>query len=52
VFDPQTVVEILYPLRLVEFHLIDDKGKGIVRDASFAAARECGYGCGLFIFEK
>lgn len=52
IFDPQTIVTAMQPLDLVEFHLIDDQGLGIVMNASFEAARCCEYGCGLFVFTK
>jgi SAM-dependent methyltransferase len=52
IFDPETVVGLFAGLRLVEFSLIDDKGRWITAGASFAAAQACDYGCGLFRFEK
>lgn len=52
VFDPDTVVEMFPGLRLEEFSLIDDAGLAVVPHASFAAARACEYGCGLFVFTK
>lgn len=52
IFDPQTILDAFKPLRLVEFLLIDDKGKGIIKDASMDCARRCNYGCGLFVFTK
>jgi SAM-dependent methyltransferase len=52
IFDPQTIVDAFSGLRLVDFSLIDDEGKGIINDASFTVARTCNYGCGLFRFEK
>jgi len=52
VFDPQTAVEAFQGLRLEEFALIDDAGQGIARNASFEAARQCSFGCGLFVFTK
>jgi SAM-dependent methyltransferase len=52
IFDPQTVVDAFAGLQLEEFSLIDDKGMGILQNASFAKARCCRYGCGLFIFRK
>lgn len=52
VFDPQTVVGLFGGLCLVEFSFIDDKGRWHSEGASFADARACGYGCGLFRFEK
>jgi SAM-dependent methyltransferase len=52
IFDPQTVVDAFGSLRLVEFSLIDDKGQGILRNATFDQAKSCSYGCGLFVFKK
>ncbi len=52
IFDPQTIVKAFSPLRLEEFSLIDDEGKGIICNASFNTARRCNYGCGLFVFKK
>jgi hypothetical protein len=52
IFDPQTVADAFRMLTLKEFHLIDDIGEGIIRNASFDDAVRCGYGCGLFVFEK
>ena len=52
VFDPETIVGAFKGLMLDEFLLIDDDGRGIISDASFEQARRCGYGCGLFVFEK
>ena len=52
VFDPDTVVRIFPGLRLAEFSLIDDTGRWRATGASFADARACSYGCGLFRFEK
>jgi SAM-dependent methyltransferase len=52
IFDPDTVIRMFAPLRLSSFDLIDDTGTGVMRNASFPAARSCDYGCGLFVFEK
>lgn len=52
IFDPETVTTAFAALRLTEFHLVPDDGSRIVRDATFAAARACRYGCGLFLFER
>jgi len=52
IFDPQTIVEAMQPLNLVEFHLIDDQALSIIKNASFDAARRCEFGCGLFVFTK
>ncbi len=52
VFDPRTIVEAFAGLRLSEFHLIDDRAQGIQERATFDEARDCRFGCGLFVFEK
>jgi SAM-dependent methyltransferase len=52
IFDPETVTRLFEGLRLVEFSLIDDRGEWRQHGASFADARACSYGCGLFRFEK
>lgn len=52
VFHPQTLIDMFRGLKLVRFHLIDDKGEEIFEDAAIARAAECNYGCGLFEFEK
>lgn len=50
IFDPQTVVDAFPDLELEKFHLINDAGRGIAYNADFQVARNCSYGCGLFIF--
>jgi SAM-dependent methyltransferase len=52
IFDPQTIIDAFSGLKLVEFSLIDDKGRELLENASLDLARACRYGCGLFIFEK
>lgn len=52
IFDPQTIVQSFPNLNLIEFSLIDDRGHEVIKDARFEQARNCKYGCGLFIFEK
>ncbi len=52
VFDPQTIVDAFDELKLSSFALIDDAGHDIIEAAAFEEARRCGYGCGLFVFEK
>ena len=52
VFDPDTIARLFADLRLVEFSLIDDSGTWHADGPSFADARACAYGCGLFRFEK
>lgn len=52
VFDPGTVLEMFSGLHLESFHLIDDRSTAIQTDTDFSKARQCTYGCGLFIFIK
>jgi SAM-dependent methyltransferase len=52
VYDPATIEKMFSPLRLVEFNLIPDRADRIVGSASFDDARECEYGCGLFVFTR
>lgn len=52
IFNPNTVIEMFAPLKLIEFNLIDDNGSKIHFNASFEDALKCKYGCGLFIFTK
>lgn len=52
VFDPETVASAFGALQLTEFHLVPDESTKIVRNATFAEARACHYGCGLFVFSK
>ena len=52
IFDPQTVVDAFSRLHLEQFSLVDDSGVGIVKDATFARARCCSNGHGLFLFKK
>ncbi|MCE5336500.1 MAG: DUF268 domain-containing protein [Desulfobacteraceae bacterium] len=52
VYDPQTILSMFAPLELIEFSLIDDTGLRVLRNASFDLARNCSYGCGLFIFRN
>lgn len=51
IFDPLTVVETFAPAKLASFHLISDAGDRMIPDASFAEARRCKYGCGIFVFQ-
>jgi hypothetical protein len=51
VFDPKTVEHIFAPLTVEAFSLIDDYGQ-FIEDAHFAAARQCDFGCGLFVFKR
>ncbi len=52
VFDPATIVSIFGALTLKSFALIDDRGAMVQEHATFDTARECEYGCGLFVFER
>ncbi len=52
VFDPETVVAMFSDLKLQEFALIDDVGDRIHYGVDFEIARQCDYGCGLFVFTK
>lgn len=52
IFDPETILRVFGALHLVEFSLIDDSGKHVIRNASMEQAQQCNYGCGLFVFEK
>ena len=52
IFDPSTVLEMFSPLKLSEFSYIDDRCGSIHRNGSIDDARQCDYGCGLFIFER
>lgn len=52
VFDPGTVLEMFHGLQLESFHLIDDRATGVREDIDFLLARQCTYGCGLFVFTK
>ena len=51
IFAPQTVRAMFDGLDLVEFSFIDDRNR-LIRNASFDAAAEAWYGCGLFEFRK
>jgi SAM-dependent methyltransferase len=51
VFDPSTIADALAGLRLDAFSLIDDANR-MHTPSSFDAARDCEYGCGLFVFSK
>ena len=52
VFDPKTVLNAFSQLELNAFSLIDDKGEKVVTDNAMSHAKNCDYGCGLFVFEK
>jgi len=52
IFDPGTIVDAFAGLTLHEFSLIDDLGALIPFDMNFDKARQCTYGCGLFVFKK
>ena len=50
VFNPQTIVDAFPTLSLEEFSLVDDQARGVQHHATFEAAQQCNYGCGLFVF--
>jgi SAM-dependent methyltransferase len=52
IFHPETVRAMFEGLTLERFALIDDRGCGVVENATFEAAADCDYGCGLFVFRK
>jgi hypothetical protein len=52
VFAPETIVAACEPARLTSFDLIPDDGNRVIRNAPFAAANLCSYGCGLFTFTR
>jgi SAM-dependent methyltransferase len=52
VFNPNTILSMFNELKLLEFSLIDDKGKEVISNADIAIAEKCKYGCGLFVFTK
>jgi hypothetical protein len=39
-------------LALQTFTLIDDMGHKVIENATFGAAKDCKYGCGIFVFRK
>lgn len=49
IFDPKTIENIFSTLELKEFSLVDDRGQ-LIQNSNFETARQCDYGCGLFIF--
>lgn len=51
VFDPNTIVQSLPNLGLVEFSVVDDAGCFLERQ-SLDVARTMDYGCGMFVFQK
>ena len=51
VHSPSTVLQMFPGLKLVEFSLVDDKGR-FHENVSTHAATNLEYGCGLFLFEK
>jgi SAM-dependent methyltransferase len=53
IFDPQDIPQALDNLKLEEFALIEnDEALSWRNNASFADARSCEYGCGLYRFTK
>ncbi len=51
IFDPKTIEDIFSGLKLEEFSLVNDQGR-LIEKADFKKARQCDYGCGLFVFRK
>lgn len=51
IFNPQTIIDTLEQLKLLEFSLIDDDGN-FIENGSQNLSRNLDYGCGLFVFEK
>lgn len=51
VFSPKTVLEMVYPLRVISFAVVTDDGQYLA-DASPADAAHLEYGCGLFELTK
>ena len=51
VFAPQSIINWLAPLHLVEFSLVDDKGV-LHERVDIELGKHLEYGCGLFVFEK
>lgn len=51
VFNPQTIINYLNPLKLIEFSVIIDSGK-FIENTDSNKFRDENYGCGLFIFRK
>jgi SAM-dependent methyltransferase len=52
IFDPQSILSEFDGLLMTSFSLIDDSGDCIHENASFQRAKDCKYGCGLYIFKK
>jgi SAM-dependent methyltransferase len=52
IFDPETVHSMFAGLTLETFSLIDDIGHEVIENATFEAAKNCTYGCGIFVFKK
>lgn len=52
IFEPKTVKSMFEGLTLEVFSLIDDTGLQVTEEANFESAKNCIYGCGLFIFRK
>jgi SAM-dependent methyltransferase len=51
IFNPQTVIDKMTSMRLLEFSLVDDRGE-FCECVSPDSAGGLEYGCGLFVFEK
>jgi SAM-dependent methyltransferase len=52
IFDPETIVNLLQPLELEEFQVIDDYGNMSPSGTTFEEVKKFRYGCGLFLFHK
>lgn len=52
VFWPETIISLFDEVQLKEFYLIDDVGEEVKTQFTFELARECKYGCGIFVFQK
>lgn len=51
VFNPETIIKLLSPLKLKSFSLVNDQGI-FIEEASLHDAFEQSYGCGMFVFKK
>jgi SAM-dependent methyltransferase len=52
IFDFKTVHSMFEGLALQTFSLIDDMGHKVIENATSGAAKDCKYGCGIFVFRK
>lgn len=51
VFSPESIIQTLSNMRLVEFSLVDDEGR-FYPNCSIMNALNLDYGCGMFVMEK